>query len=89
MIFPIKTFGSTTKETVHIDWEEVNSRWESWFGRKSTMSEKIPAEKVHTRLNDAFNELQSLRNNPSIPQELLDVWENKFNRWLADINEEV
>jgi len=89
IIFPIKTFGNATRKTIRIDWEEVNSRWESWFGRKTTMSGKIPAEQIHTRLNDAFNELQDLRNYSSIPQELLDVWENKFKRWLADINEEV
>ncbi|CAG8648710.1 6454_t:CDS:2, partial [Paraglomus brasilianum] len=55
------------------------------------MSGKIPAEQAHTRLSKALDELQGLRNNLSIPEALLDVWETKFNRWLSElsnINEE-
>jgi len=91
IIFSLKTFGSTTRQIVD-DWEEINSRWESSFGRKATMSGKISAEQVHTRLSQALNELQGLRNNSSIPEALFDVWENKFNRWLSElsnINKEV
>jgi len=50
------------------------------------MSGKIPAEQVYTRLSQALNELQGLRNNSSIPEALLDVWENKFNRWLSELS---
>jgi len=50
------------------------------------MSGKIPAEQVHTRLSQALNELQGLRNNSSIPEALLDIWENKFNCWLSELS---
>jgi len=50
------------------------------------MSGKIPAEQVHERLSKALDELQGLRNNPSIPETLLDVWETKFNRWLSELS---
>jgi len=68
------------------DRETINSRWESQFGRKTTISERIPSEQVYTSLANSLSELQKLRDNSNMPQVLLDLWESKFNRWLSNLS---
>ena len=56
------------------------------------MSGKISTDQVHSRLMASLNKLQSLRENTSIPQDLLDLWESKFDNWISefsDVTEEV
>ena len=54
--------------------------------RKTTLSERIPAEQVYTSLANSLSELQKLRDNSNMPQVLLDLWESKFNRWLSNLS---
>ena len=68
------------------DWETINSRWESQFSRKTTISEQISAEQVYTSLANSLSELQKLRGNSNMPQVLLELWESKFNRWLSNLS---
>jgi hypothetical protein len=62
----------------------INSQWEAWFGRRQTMSGKLAEDQVLPKLNQSLEKLKKLRGNDDYPQVLLDIWEEKFRRWLAE-----
>ena len=67
------------------NWETVNSQWETWFGRRQTISGKLPEDEVAPKLIQSLEKLKELRDNNKYPQTILDLWEEKFRRWLSDI----
>jgi hypothetical protein len=67
------------------NWETVNSQWETWFGRRETISGKLPEDEVAPKLIQSLEKLKELRDNNKYPQAILDLWEEKFRRWLSDI----
>jgi hypothetical protein len=67
------------------NWETVNSQWETWFGRRQTISGKLPEDEVAPKLIQSLEKLKELRDNNKYPQAILDLWEEKFRRWLSDI----
>jgi len=67
------------------NWETVNSQWETWFGRRQTISGKLPEDEVAPKLIQSLEKLKELRDNNKYPQAILDLWEEKYRRWLSDI----
>jgi len=67
------------------NWETVNSQWETWFGRRQTISGKLPEDEVAPKLIQSLEKLKELRDNNKYPQAILDLWEEKFRRWLSVI----
>ena len=67
------------------NWETVNSQWETWFGRRQTISGKLPEDEVAPKLIQSLEKLKEFRDNNKYPQAILDLWEEKFRRWLSDI----
>ena len=62
------------------NWETVNSKWETWFGRRQTISGKLPEDEVAPKLIQSLEKLKELRDNNKYPQAILDLWEEKFRR---------
>jgi hypothetical protein len=48
------------------------------------MSGKLAEDQVLPKLNQSLEKLKKLRGNDDYPQVLLDIWEEKFRRWLAE-----
>ena len=65
-------------------WETINSQWETWFGRRQTISGKLPEDEVIPKLTNSLEKLKELRGNNNYPQAILDLWEEKFKRWLSE-----
>ena len=65
-------------------WETINSQWEAWFGRQQTISGKLAEDQVVSKLSQSLEKLKRLRGIDDYPQVLLDIWEEKFRRWLAE-----
>lgn len=70
-------------------WETINSQWETWFGRRQTISGKLPEDEVAPKLTQSLEKLKELRGNNEYPEAILDLWEEKFRRWLSEITDEV
>ena len=69
----------------------INSQWEAWFGQWQTISGKLAKDQVVSKLSQSLEKLKRLRGIDDYPQ-VLDIWEEKFRRWLAkavDLTNEV
>jgi len=59
----------------------MNSSWEALFGFSTTLREGITEQQIET----ALSELSKMRATQTSENFLLQIWEDKFGKWLSDL----